>query len=68
MKILGQGDTDPIIGQVKLRLGTINDSDFFTEDLTQRVRGWQRTQGREVTGLLERDDLRLLLGNLSKPF
>ena len=68
MILIGPGDTHPIVGQVKLKLGDINDGNIYTEELAQRVRGWQRTQGREVTGLLESDDIRILFGNARKPF
>lgn len=60
MIILGPGDTNPLVGMVKRRLGAYPSDDYFTDDLAARVRGAQTMLGLEVTGLIEQDLLERL--------
>jgi hypothetical protein len=51
--LLGVGDTHPVVGHLKRRLGVYPSDDFFSEALADRVRGTQRMLGMEITGLIE---------------
>lgn len=61
MILLGPGDTHPIVGHVKRRLGVYPTDDYFCEALGDRIRGSQRLLGVEITGLIEDELLDLLL-------
>lgn len=62
---LGPGDSDPLIGEAKWKLGVYPATDDWTDPLTHRIRGMQALQGLEQTGLLEVEVLALL--GLQKP-
>jgi len=59
--LLGPGDTHPIVGHVKRKLGVYPTDDYFSETLAERIRGSQRLMGVEITGLIEDDLLERLL-------
>lgn len=56
MMVLGPGDSHPVVGAVKRRLGVFPSDDEFTMDLAAHIRGAQIRLSMEVTGLIE-DDL-----------
>lgn len=53
--ILGPGDTSPLVGMMKRRLGVYPSDDYFTDELAARIRGAQVMLDLEVTGLIDRD-------------
>jgi hypothetical protein len=59
--LLGPGDTHPIVGHVKRKLGVYPTDDYFSETLAERIRGSQRVLGVEITGLIEDDLLERLM-------
>lgn len=67
MIILGPGVSHPLLPYVKAKLRVTERSDVYTDELAQKVRGWQKIRGREVTGLLESDELDMLVGRGCKP-
>lgn len=61
MILLGPGDTDPMVGYVKRKLGVYPSDDYFSDALAERIRGSQRLLGVEITGLIEDDLIERLL-------
>lgn len=55
MILLGIGDSHPLVGMMKRRLGVYPSDDYFSAELAARVRGAQQMLGLEVTGLIEAD-------------
>lgn len=53
--ILGPGDTSPLVGMMKRRLGVYPSDDYFTDELAAHIRGAQVMLDLEVTGLIDRD-------------
>lgn len=58
--VLGPGDSHPVIGMIKRRLGVYPSDDEYTHELAARVRGAQLMLELEVTGLVEDDLLKRL--------
>lgn len=50
---LGPGDSDPVIETVKRRLAVFPFGPDFTDVLSQRIRGYQKRKGLDVTGLVD---------------
>ena len=50
---LGPGDSDPVIETVKRRLAVFPFDPEFTDSLGQRIRGYQKRKGLDVTGLID---------------
>lgn len=44
----GPGDVDPIISQVKEKLGVYPIDDEYTDDLAARMRGWRKVRGEDA--------------------
>lgn len=60
MILLGPGDRDPLVVEVKRKLGVYPTDDLFSDALAERIRGSQRLAGVEITGLIEEDLLERL--------
>ena len=44
---LGPGDVSPIVTRVKERLGVFPATEYYTEDLAARMRGWRKVRDED---------------------
>lgn len=53
MRVLRPGDSDPVLVNVKRRLGVFPLDDQFDDRLAMRVRGLQNVFGLPITGVID---------------